>query len=57
MASAINLWGPAIMVCLTVILGFIWRNSRLTDLRRYVEARFNAIDKRFDDMNKHFDDE
>jgi hypothetical protein len=56
MASAINLWGLAIMVCLTVILGFIWHNSRLTDLRGYVEARFDAIDRRFDDMNKRLDD-
>jgi hypothetical protein len=56
MASAINLWGPGHHGLLDrVILGCIWRNSRLTDLRRgYVEARFDAIDTRFDEMNKRF---
>jgi hypothetical protein len=48
--SALNLWGPAVMVCLSVILGFIWNNGRLTDLRNYIDARFNAQDKRMDDL-------
>jgi hypothetical protein len=48
--SALNLWGPAVMVCLSVVLGFIWNNGRLTDLRNYIDARFNAQDKRMDDL-------
>ncbi len=50
MATAINLWGLAILVCLTVALGIVWNNSRISDLRSYMDARFNGVDKRFDDM-------
>lgn len=50
MANAVNVWGPALLVCLTVILGFVWNNSRFNDLRSYIDARFNAQDKRIDDL-------
>lgn len=42
------------MVCLSVILGFIWNNGRLTDLRNYIYERFNAQDKRIDDLRDFF---
>jgi hypothetical protein len=48
--NAVNLWGPALLVCLTAVLGVIWGNSRMNDLRSYIDTRFNAQDKRFDDM-------
>lgn len=55
--NAASLWAPALLVCLTVVLGVIWGNSRLNDLRSnfdalrsYIDARFNAQDKRFDDI-------
>jgi len=38
------------MVCLSVVLGFIWNHGRLSDLRNYIDARFNAQDKRMDDL-------
>ena len=57
MTGVANAWGPAILVCLTVILGVLWNNSRFTDirgsiadLRSYMDARFNAQDKRIDDL-------
>jgi hypothetical protein len=56
-ANAVNLWGPALLVYLTVILGFLWTNSgfndmrsSMSDLRSYIDARFNAQDKRMDDL-------
>jgi hypothetical protein len=49
----LNEWGPAILVCLTVVVGFFYSNSRMTDLRNDVNARLNAMDKRFD---ARFDD-
>ncbi len=54
--NAVNLWGPALLVCLTVVLGVFWGNSRLNDLRSYIDARFNAQDKRFDAQDQRFDD-
>jgi hypothetical protein len=57
MTSVVNVWGSAILVCLTVVLGVLWNNSRLSDLRSsigdlrsYMDARFNAQDKRIDDL-------
>lgn len=35
---------------LAVMLGIFINNSRLSDLRAYMDARFNEIDRRFDDM-------
>jgi len=46
----VNEWGPAILVCLTVIMGLLYSNSRQSDLRNDMNARFDAIDKRFDDL-------
>jgi len=46
----INEWGPAILVCLTVTIGLLYGNSRLTDLRNDMNSRFEAIEKRFDDL-------
>jgi len=43
-------WGPAILVCLTVTIGLLYSNSRLTDLRNDMNSRFEAIEKRFDDL-------
>ena len=33
-----------------VLIGILVNNSRLTDLRAYMDARFGAFDKRFDDL-------
>ena len=38
------------LICLTVVLGIVYNNSRMSDLRSYLDARFNAVDRRFDDM-------
>jgi len=33
-----------------VFVGILINNSRLSDLRAYIDVRFDAIDKRFDSM-------
>ena len=38
------------MVCVTILLGIVLNNSRINDLRSYIDARFNGVDKRFDDL-------
>jgi hypothetical protein len=35
---------------LAVLMGILINNSRLSDLRAHMDARFNQVDRRFDDM-------
>ena len=41
---------------LAVLVGILVNNSRLTDLRSYMDARFNEVDTRFDAVNRRFDE-
>ena len=50
MNSAISNWAPAALVSVTILLGIVFNNSRINDLRSYIDARFNGVDKRFDDL-------
>lgn len=65
--AIVTSYGPALLICLTVVIGIVYNSSRVTDLRSYMDARFNAVDKRIDDsqhetnrrlddMNKRIDD-
>lgn len=38
-----------------VLVGILINNSRLSDLRAYMDARFEAVNKRFDAVDKRFD--
>ena len=44
------------LTCLTVVMGILFNNSRISDLRSYMDARFNDVDKRFNAVDKRFDD-
>ncbi len=35
---------------LAVLAGILINNSRMTDLRAHLDARFNDVDRRFDEM-------
>ena len=39
---------------LAVLLGILVNNSRLSDLRAYMDGRFGDVGTRFDDMNARF---
>ena len=41
---------------LAVLLGILVNNSRLSDLRAYMEGRFNDVGSRFDDVGARFGD-
>jgi hypothetical protein len=46
MQAATNIgiqWGPALLVCFTVIIGVIYQNTRMNDMK-------DAFNKRFDDL-------
>ncbi|MGA2740322.1 MAG: hypothetical protein ABSG65_23140 [Bryobacteraceae bacterium] len=40
---------------LAVLVGILVNNSRLSDLRSYMDWRFESMDKRFESMDKRFD--
>lgn len=41
---------------LTVLVGILINNSRLTDLRSHMDSQFAGVNQRFDDVNRRFDD-
>jgi len=41
---------------LAVLLGILVNNSRLTDLRAYMDARFNDVSARFNAVDRRFDE-
>jgi len=57
--TILSQWGPALLVCFTVIIGLFYQNSRMTDLRLSIDKRFDdmksSYDKRSDDMKSSFD--
>lgn len=40
----------------TVLIGVLFNNSRITDLCSSMDKRFDEMSKRFDDNNRHIDD-
>ena len=40
---------------LAVLVGILINNSRLSDLRSYMDKRFESMDKRLDDMERRSD--
>jgi hypothetical protein len=40
---------------ITVLIGILINNARLGDLRHYMEARFNDVDRRFEDSDRRMD--
>ncbi len=57
--TILSQWGPALLVCFTVIIGLFYQNARMSDLRSSMDGRFHdmksSFDKRFDDMKSSFD--
>jgi hypothetical protein len=43
MKESVNTWGPAIMVCLTVLVGILMNNKRVDDLRSDVAAQIASL--------------
>jgi hypothetical protein len=41
---------------LTVLIGILINNARLSDLRAHMDARFADVDKRFADVDRRFDE-
>lgn len=41
---------------ITVLVGILINNTRLSDLKMDMNSRFNDVNSRFDDVNRRFDD-
>jgi hypothetical protein len=41
---------------LTVLVGILINNARLSNLRADIDKRFNYVDRRFDEMDRRFDE-
>jgi len=46
----LNIWGPALLVCFTMIAGLFFQNARMNDLK-------DSLNKRIDDLKTHIDAE
>jgi len=53
MNSAINIWGPALLVCFTVLIGILTNNKRIDDLRSDLTGRIDGLEKQ---LNSRIDD-
>ncbi len=60
----LNIWGPALLVCFTVVVGLFFQNTRMNDQNARMNdlnARINdlkdSLNKRIDDLKTHLDAE
>ena len=65
--TILSQWGPALLICFTVVLGLFYQNGRINDLgrriddlNRRIDDLKGSIDRRIDDLkgsiDKRFDD-
>jgi uncharacterized protein YukE len=45
----------ALSIMVTVLIGILINNSRLSDLRATMDRSFNSVDQRFNEMDRRFD--
>lgn len=53
--TAQQFWAGIVIVIVGYILGFYFQRRDSDSLRREMEARFDAINKRFDDLKREMD--
>jgi hypothetical protein len=50
--QVLSLMLASLPTMLTVLIGILINNSRLSDLRSHMDIRFNEVDRRFDDLKE-----
>lgn len=50
--QAINVWGPAIIVCLTVVIGIVMNNRGIDAVNRRIDDLRSELTARIDDLRK-----
>jgi hypothetical protein len=41
--TALNIWGPALLVCITILVGILTNNKRIDDLRTDLTGQIVAL--------------
>jgi hypothetical protein len=54
--QVLSLMMASLPTMLTVLIGILINNARLSDLRAHMDARFADVDKRFADIDKRFNE-
>jgi archaellum component FlaC len=53
--ALVNEWGPAILVCLPIVVGVVFQNKRLDDTNARISDLRSEIDGRLSDFRAHLD--
>lgn len=53
----LSIWGPALLVCFTLIVGLFFQNARMNDLNARMTDLKDSLNKRIDDLKTHIDAE
>ena len=53
--NILSQWGPALLVCFTVVLGLFYQNGRMNDLGKRVDDSKGSLDRRIDDLKSSVD--
>jgi hypothetical protein len=48
-------WGPALLVCFTLVTGLFYQNSRMNDLGKRIDDLKSSTEKRIDDLKSSMD--
>jgi DNA anti-recombination protein RmuC len=49
-AAVMNLWGPALLVCFSLLMGMFFQNSRLNDTNARIADLKDSMNRRIDDL-------
>jgi len=55
-SQILGLVAASVPTMITVLIGILINNARLGDLRHYMAARFNEINRRFDRVDSRFEE-
>jgi len=53
--TILSQWGPALLVCFTVVMGLFYQNSRMNDLGKRIDDVKGSLDRRIDDLKSSMD--
>jgi hypothetical protein len=54
--TILSQWGPALLICFTVVLGLFYQNGRINDLGRRIDDLNRRIDDLKGSMDRRIDD-
>ncbi|MEO5926125.1 MAG: hypothetical protein ABIR70_20050 [Bryobacteraceae bacterium] len=55
MSEIQNILLASLPIVITVLVGILMNNARLTDLRSHMDSRFSEVDRRFNETDRRID--